>query len=115
MTPARTVRPALARRIAPRRVGRDSALQPTPGVHNFEFRGPSPAALQKFAALFGITTIPDQGLTPRNVRITLDNVDWETGSKLLAQDCKILLIPLCEHQVLLANDTEENRTRPTST
>ncbi len=86
-------------------------LEPTPGVHNFEFRGPSPAVLQKFAALFGIATIADDGLTPRNVRITLDNVDWETGSKLLAKTAKILLVPLSEHQVLLANDTAENRTR----
>lgn len=86
-------------------------LEPTPGVHNFEFRGSSPDALQKFAALFGVTTIADDGLTPRNVRITLDNVDWETGSQLLEKTAKILLVPLSEHQVLLANDTPENRNR----
>jgi general secretion pathway protein D len=84
-------------------------LEPTPGAHNFEFRGPSSAAFEKFAALFGITTIADDGLTPRNLRITLDNVDWETGSQLLQKTSKILLVPLTEHQVLLANDTAENR------
>ena len=89
-------------------------LEPTPGAHNFEFRGPSPAAFQKFAAMFGITTIADDGLNPRNIRINLDNVDWETGSHLLAETSKILLIPLTEHQVLLANDTVENRNRLTA-
>ena len=84
-------------------------VEPTPGVHDFEFRGPSPEAFAKFAGLFGITTIPDDGLNPRNVRINLDNVDWETGSDLLQKAGKILLIPLTEHQVLLANDTAENR------
>ena len=64
--------------------------------------------------MFGITTIADDGLNPRNIRINLDNVDWETGSHLLAETSKILLIPLTEHQVLLANDTVENRNRLTA-
>jgi len=88
-------------------------LEPAPGVHNFEFRGSSPAAFEKFAAMFGITTIADDGLNSRNVRITLDNVDWETGSELLQKAGKILLVPLTKHQVLLANDTPENRNRLT--
>ena len=88
-------------------------LEAAPGVHNFEFRGPSSAAFEKFAALFGITTIADEGFNARNVRITLDNVDWETGSDLLQKAGKILLVPLTRHQVLLANDTTENRSRLT--
>ena len=68
-----------------------------------------PEALEQFAQLFGITAVPDEGLTPRNVRIKLDDVDWETGSEILARVCKVLIIPMSEHEVLLANDTEENR------
>ncbi len=78
-------------------------------MHSFEFKGSSPQALEQFAKLFGITTVPDEGLTPRNVRIKLDDVSWETGSQILQRVCKVLIIPLSEHQVLLANDTEENR------
>jgi type II secretory pathway component GspD/PulD (secretin) len=78
-------------------------------VHSFEFRGSSQTALEKFAALFAITTVADGGFTPRNVRINLDEVDWDTGSQILQKVCKILIIPLSEHQVLLANDTEVNR------
>lgn len=100
--------PALAAELPAADSG-EVRLEPTAGAHNFEFRGTSTAAFEKFAALFGITTIPDDGLNARNVRITLDNVDWETGSQLLEKTSKILLIPLSEHQVLLANDTVENR------
>ncbi len=92
------------------RVGQgETRLEPTAEVHSFEFKGDSPQALGQFAKLFGITTVSDQGLTPRNVRIKLDNVSWETGSQILQRVCKVLIIPLGEHQVLLANDSEDNR------
>ncbi len=87
----------------------ETRLEPQPEVHSFEFKGNSQQALEQFAKLFGITAVPDQGLTPRNVRIKLDDVTWQTGSQILQRVCKVLMIPLNEHQVLLANDTEENR------
>jgi type II secretory pathway component GspD/PulD (secretin) len=87
----------------------ETRLQPKPGSQDFEFRGQSTEALNKFARMFGITTEADQGLTNRSVRVKLDGVDWQTGSQILARVCKVLIIPLAEHQVLIANDTEENR------
>ncbi len=87
----------------------ETRLQPMPGVHSFAFKGNSLQALEQFAKLFGITAVPDQGLTSRNVRIKLDDVSWETGSQILERVCKVLIIPMGAHQVLLANDTEENR------
>jgi tetratricopeptide (TPR) repeat protein len=87
----------------------ETRLEPTAEVHSFEFKGDSSQALEAFAKLFGIAAVPDQGFSPRSVRIKLDNVDWETGSQILQRLCKVLIIPMGEHQVLLANDTEENR------
>ena len=84
-------------------------LQPSPGLHSFEFRGNTAEALVRFGALFGITAVQDQGLIQRRVRINLDNVSWETGSDILQRLCKVLLIPLTEKQVMLVNDTEQNR------
>lgn len=84
-------------------------LQPTPGSHNFEFKGSSAEVLDQFARGFGISTVSEQGLTARPIRVKLDNVDWQTGSQILAQGYKILIIPLSERQVLLAKDSEENR------
>lgn len=87
----------------------ETRLVPKAGVQSFEFKGSSTEALERFAQLFGVTTVPDEGLTPRNVRVKLDDVDWETGSQIMARVCKVLMIPTSDHEVLLANDTEENR------
>jgi type II secretory pathway component GspD/PulD (secretin) len=88
----------------------ETRLQPKEGVQDFEYRGPSTGALEKFGSMFGISTITDQsGVTARDVRIKLDGVDWETGSQIVQRLCKVMMVPLSEHQVLLANDTEENR------
>jgi type II secretory pathway component GspD/PulD (secretin) len=87
----------------------ETRLEPTPGVHSFEYKGDSIHAVQQFAKLFGIALVLDQGLSSRNVRIKLDDVSWETGSQILQRSCKFLIIPISEQQALLANDTEENR------
>ena len=87
----------------------ETRLRPTAGVRSFEFKGISTQAFDQFAKLFGISLIIDQGVTPRNVRVKLDNVSWETGTQILQRVSKFLIIPINEHQALLANDTEENR------
>jgi type II secretory pathway component GspD/PulD (secretin) len=92
----------------------ETRLQPKPGAQDFEFRGQSNAALDKFARMFGISAIDDQGLTSRSVRVKLDGVDWQTGSQILQRVCKVLIIPLTDHQVMIANDTEDNRRDLTS-
>ena len=84
-------------------------LKPLPGTHNFEFRGPAEMALEKFAALFGISAVVEAGFTSRMVRIKLDDVDWETGSQAMLQATRALMVPFGEKQVMVANDTEENR------
>src|SRR6266568_2253650 len=87
----------------------ETRLQPSAGVHSFEFRGNSTEMMDRFARMFGIATVPDQGLSGRPVRIKLDDVDWETGSQILARVAKVLLIPMSDRQVMVANDTPENR------
>jgi len=87
----------------------ETRLRPLAGVQNFDFTGSSIDLMHQFAHSFGITTVPDSGLTSRQVKIKLDNVSWETGSEIIARLCKALIIPMSETQVLLADDTEENR------
>lgn len=87
----------------------ETRLRPLAGVQNFDFTGSSTLLMQQFAHSFGITTVPESGLTSRQVKIKLDNVSWETGSEIIARLCKALIIPMSETQVLLADDTEENR------
>lgn len=87
----------------------ETRLQPAAGVHSFEFKGSSTELLQQFVQAYGIGSVPDQKLTPRTVRVKLDDVSWETGSQILGRICKVLIIPMSDRQVLLADDTEENR------
>jgi type II secretory pathway component GspD/PulD (secretin) len=87
----------------------ETQLRPSTGLQSFDFRGSSTDLLQQFARSFGISSVPDEGLTARQVKIKLDNVSWEQGSEILGHLCKVLIIPMSEHQVLLANDSEENR------
>jgi len=84
-------------------------LAPAFGKRTFDYRGPSPGAMEKFAALFGLTAVTDSGIFSKEVKIHLDDVDWESGSQILQSACKLLIIPLSERQILLVNNTEENR------
>jgi type II secretory pathway component GspD/PulD (secretin) len=87
----------------------ETRLRPLAGVQNFDFAGSSIELMQQFAHSFGITTVQEAGLTSRRVKIKMDNVSWETGSEIIARVCKMLIVPMTETQVLLADDTEENR------
>lgn len=87
----------------------ETRLKPSSGLQSFEFKGSSTDFLQRFTRTFGITAIPDEGLKQRQVRLKLDDVSWEQGSEILQRLCKVLMIPISDHEVLLADDTEENR------
>ena len=84
-------------------------LKPSAGLQSFEYRGNSAEFLKQFTRAYGITAVPDEGLAQRRVRVNLDNVSWEHGAEIVGRVCKVLLIPMSEHEVLVANDTEENR------
>jgi type II secretory pathway component HofQ len=87
----------------------ETRLQPAPGLKSFEFRGSSMEFLQQFTKAYGITAVTDQSLSARPLRLKLDNVSWEEGSDIVSRVCKVLMIPLSEHEALIVNDTEENR------
>jgi len=94
--------------LVPENMG-EVRLTPAAGTRSLEFKGPSPVAIEKFAALFGLTAVADTDLQLRNVRVHLDQVDWENGSEILQKLCKVMLVPLSERQILVANDTDQNR------
>lgn len=87
----------------------ETRLRPAAGTQSFDFKGNSSDLLQQVARAFGLASVPDQGLTSRPLKVKLDNVTWETASSILSRLCKVLIIPITDQQVLLANDTEENR------
>jgi general secretion pathway protein D len=87
----------------------ETRLQPSAGLKSFEFRGNSVDFLQQFTRAYGISGLPDQGVNARPLRLKLDNVSWEEGLDIVSRLCKVLVIPTSEHEVLIVNDTEENR------
>jgi len=87
----------------------ETRLQPAAGLKSFEFRGNSVDFLQQFTRAYGISGLPDQGVNARPLRLKLDNVSWEEGLDIVSRLCKVLVIPTSEHEVLIVNDTEENR------
>jgi type II secretory pathway component GspD/PulD (secretin) len=89
--------------------GGEVRLQPLAIRKNFEYRGASSSFLQQFGSAFGISILIQEGVIQHSLRIKLDDLDWETGLPIVEQMCKVLFIPLDEHQALVVNDTEENR------
>jgi type II secretory pathway component GspD/PulD (secretin) len=87
----------------------ETRLMPAEGVHSFDYKGSANELLRQFAQAYGIRAQMEPDLPQRTVRVKLDNVDWETGSQILARMCKVLIIATDEHEALFARDTEENR------
>src|SRR6266850_1940852 len=50
-------------------------LQPRPEKHDLDLRGDTKAVYEQAAATFGIKAVFDPDLSPRNVRLHLDDVD----------------------------------------
>jgi type II secretory pathway component GspD/PulD (secretin) len=90
-------------------IGEEVLLQPAAIRKSFEFRGLSSEFLQQFGRAFGISVLVQEGVIQRALRIKLDDLDWKNGVPIVEQMCKVLFIPVDEHQVLVVNDTEENR------
>jgi type II secretory pathway component GspD/PulD (secretin) len=84
-------------------------LKPNPGVKSFSYKGSSAEFLSQFVRAYGLQPSMEEAFITRQIRVTLDDVDWDEGSEIAARACKALIIPMGEKQVLLANDTEENR------
>jgi hypothetical protein len=89
--------------------GGEVRLQPLAIRKDFEYRGASSSFLQQFGSAFGISVLIQEGVIQHSLRIKLDDLDWETGAPIVEQMCKVLFIPLDEHQALVVNDTDENR------
>jgi tetratricopeptide (TPR) repeat protein len=100
--------PPDAAEMVPENMG-EVRLTPAAGIHSFDYRGPCSGAMANFGALFGLSAVADSGLISRPVRLHLDPVDWETGSRILERACKFIVVPLSQRQILVANDTPQNR------
>ncbi len=79
------------------------------GKHSFNLRGDTKTAYQQVAQAFGIKAAFDPDLTPRNVRMRIDNVDFKTAMSLLGEQTGTFWRPLEATLIFVAPDSAEKR------
>lgn len=84
-------------------------VQAAADLHDFDFRGDTRLLYQQIAQAYGVTAQFDDGLTARQVRMTVQRVDFATAMSIAAKLTKTFWIPLTPTQFLVANDTAELR------
>jgi Flp pilus assembly secretin CpaC len=79
------------------------------GKHNFDLRGDTKTAYQQVAQAFGIKAAFDPDLTPRNVRMRVEDVDFKTVMSLLGEQTGTFWRPLEATLIFVAPDSAEKR------
>jgi hypothetical protein len=84
-------------------------LQPEHGKHNLDLRGDTKTVYEQAAATFGIKAVFDPDLSPRNVRLHLDDVDFFTAVSVLSAQTATFWRPLNPTLMFVTPDTLEKR------
>src|SRR5216683_1579020 len=84
-------------------------LQPQAGKHNLNLSGDTKTVYEQLASLFGIKAAFDPDLTPRTVRLRVDDVDFYTGMSLLGTQSGTFWRPVNPTLMFVAPDTQEKR------
>jgi type II secretory pathway component GspD/PulD (secretin) len=84
-------------------------LQPQKTTRNFNLRTDLRSAYEQVAAAYGIKAAFDPDLPARNVRLRLDNVDFDTVMKILPLETGTFWRPLNAKLIFVAPDTQEKR------
>ncbi len=83
-------------------------LAPKADKATFHFIGDVRGLFTVLAASYGISVQFDDSLQNRQVRFTIDDVDFFTALRMASQVSKTMWSPLGAHQILVAPDTPEN-------
>src|SRR5882672_3460997 len=84
-------------------------LQPQLGKYNLDLRGDTKTVFEQAAATFGIKAVFDPDLSPRNVRLHLDDVDFFTAVSVLSAQTATFWRPLNPTLMFVTIDTLEKR------
>jgi Flp pilus assembly secretin CpaC len=102
----------LPARRGPVRVVEDAPqirLQPQEKLQDFHFRGDTRGLITQVAAAYGITAILDDSVLSRSARFYVERVDFWTAMNLVSTMTKSFWSPLSTNQMLVANNTPDNR------
>jgi hypothetical protein len=84
-------------------------LAPKSGVQKFTFRGNTRGAYEQIARAFGISVAFDPDLQPREVKLKLDEMDFETAMRILGQQTTTFYRALTPNMIFVAADTLDKR------
>jgi Flp pilus assembly secretin CpaC len=84
-------------------------LKPRDGKHSFDLRGDTKTSYEQVALAFGIKAAFDPDLTPRSVRLRVDDVDFKTAMSLLGEQTGTFWRPLDATLIFVAADSVEKR------
>jgi Flp pilus assembly secretin CpaC len=79
------------------------------GKHRFDLRGDTKTAYEQVALAFGIKAAFDPDLTPRRVRLRVDDVDFNTAMSLLGEQTGTFWRPMDATLIFVAADSAEKR------
>ena len=84
-------------------------LKPQGGKRNIDLRGDTKTAYEQLAFLFGVKAVFDPDLAVRNVRLHIDDVDFNTAAIILGTQTGTFWRPLDPLTMLVAQDTPQKR------
>lgn len=84
-------------------------LQPARITHSFDLRTDLKTGYEEVAAVYGIKAAFDPDLPAKNVRLRLQNVDFDTAMKVLVLETGTFWRPLNSKLMFVAADTAEKR------
>ncbi len=84
-------------------------LKPLSRKQDLNLRGDTKTVYEQLGQLFGIKIVFDPDLSPRAIRLHAENVDFDTGLKILAVQTGTFSRPLTPNLLFVAQDTTEKR------
>src|ERR1041385_9341780 len=76
---------------------------------SFHFRGDSRELLNQIARVYGVSAQIEDSVTSRRVSFDMDGADFYQAISAADQVTKAFWAPLSEKQIVVAGDTQENR------
>jgi Flp pilus assembly secretin CpaC len=79
------------------------------GKHRLDLQGDTKTVYEQAALAFGVKAVFDPDLTPRRVRLHVDDVDFNTAMSLLGEQTGTFWRPVDATMIFVAPDTAEKR------
>lgn len=90
-------------------IGEPLQLAITPGLHSFHIHSDKRSVLTEVLKAYGLDPFFDDSVRHTQVRLDVDNVNFEQAARIVELVTNSFYVPLDAHRVLLASDTTENR------